>query len=68
MQSKLREAASYFSVPTTKSVGPGGSLYLKATTNNALFSTTLTSVSTSIIVEGADTGAKVTIPFTITTT
>tara|TARA_R110000772_G_scaffold164578_2_gene276004 strand:+ start:482 stop:1156 length:675 start_codon:yes stop_codon:yes gene_type:complete len=65
---QAREAAKYFSVPTTKVVGPGGSLRLRATTNNALFSTTLTSVSTSIIVEGADTGAKVTIPFTITTT
>ena len=68
---KFNEAkmlSPYFTVPTTKSAGPGISLQLKATTNNALFSTTLTSVSTSIIVEGADTGAKVTIPFTVTTT
>ena len=63
---KTVQASPYFTVATTKSVGPGASLYIKATTNNALFSTTLTSVSTSIIVEGADTGAKVTIPFTVT--
>ena len=63
---RRREAAPYYSVPTTKSVGPGISCTLKATTNNALFSTTVTSISTSIIVEGADTGAKVTIPFTVT--
>ena len=65
---KQRQMTPYFTVPTTKTVGPGGGLILKATTNNALFSTTLTSVSTSIIVEGADTGAKVTIPFTVTST
>jgi hypothetical protein len=65
---KMREMSPYFTVPTTKTVGPGGQLTIKATTNNALFSTTLTSVSTSIIVEGADTGAKVTIPFTVTST
>ena len=58
----------YFTVPTTRSVGPGSNCIIKATTNNALFSTTVTSVSTSIIVEGADTGAKVTIPFTVTST
>jgi len=63
-----KQLSPYFTVPTTKSVGPGASLQLTATTNNALFSTTLTSVSTSIIVEGANTGAKVTIPFTVTTT
>ena len=65
---QAKQAAPYFTVPTTKSVGPGISLRFKATTNNALFSTTVTSVSTSIIVEGADTGAKVTIPFTVTST
>jgi hypothetical protein len=65
---QARMSAPYFTVPTTKSVGPGNNCTIKATTNNALFSTTVTSVSTSIIVEGADTGAKVTIPFTVTTT
>ena len=65
---QARMSAPYFTVPTTKSVGPGNNCIIKATTNNALFSTTVTSVSTSIIVEGADTGAKVTIPFTVTTT
>jgi len=68
IKQQAKMMSPYFTVPTTKSVGPGISLQLTATTNNALFSTTLTSVSTSIIVEGANTGAKVTIPFTVTTT
>ena len=68
IKQQAKMISPYFTVPTTKSAGPGISLQLTATTNNALFSTTLTSVSTSIIVEGADTGAKVTIPFTVTTT
>ena len=65
---QARLAQQYFTVPTTKSIGPGNACTIKATTNNALFSTTVTSISTSIIVEGADTGAKVTIPFTVTST
>ena len=65
---QARVAQQYFTVPTTRSVGPGSTCTLKATTNNALFSTTVTSLSTSIIVEGKDTGAKVTIPFTVTST
>ena len=63
---KATSISNIFTVPTTKAIGPGNKCELKATTNNALFSTTQTSVSTSIIVEGADTGAKVTIPFTVT--
>ena len=67
-QLQARQLSPIYTVPTTRVVGPGASCTIKATTNNALFSTTVTSVSTSIIVEGADTGAKITIPFTVTST
>ena len=41
---------------------------IRATQNNALFTATLTSLTTSIIIEGVTTGARLTIPFTVTST
>ena len=41
---------------------------IRATQNDALFTTTLTSLTTSIIIEGVTTGARLTVPFTVTTT
>ena len=44
------------------------SVMIRATQNNALFTATLTSLTTSIIIEGVTTGARLTIPFTVTST
>ena len=62
------EMSPYSNVATIKAVGPGQSLRLRATTNNALFSVSTTSRSTSLIIEGATTGAKLTLPLTVTST
>ena len=44
------------------------SVMIRATQNNALFTATLTSLTTSIIIEGVTTGARLTIPYTVTST
>ena len=46
----------------------GRTLTIQATTNNALFSTELPSLTTSLIIEGMNTGARITVPFTINST
>lgn len=46
----------------------GRTLTIQATTNNALFSTSLPSLTTSLIIEGINTGARLTIPFTVNST
>ena len=40
----------------------------QATTNNALFSSTVTSKVTSLIIEGINTGARITLPLTVKST
>tara|TARA_Y100000361_G_scaffold154000_1_gene177660 strand:- start:644 stop:1300 length:657 start_codon:yes stop_codon:yes gene_type:complete len=44
----------------------GTTLTFDATTTDGLFSTSVTSLSTSIIIEGMSSGARITIPLTIT--
>tara|TARA_A100001201_G_scaffold143487_1_gene145354 strand:- start:283 stop:1005 length:723 start_codon:yes stop_codon:yes gene_type:complete len=46
----------------------GRTVTIQATTNNSLFSTSLPSLTTSLIIEGINTGARITIPFTVTST
>ena len=46
----------------------GRTCTIQATTNNALFSTELPSLTTSLIIEGINTGARITIPFTVNST
>ena len=46
----------------------GRTLTIQATTNNALFSTELPSLTTSLIIEGINTGARITIPLTVNST
>ena len=46
----------------------GRTMTIQATTNNALFSTSLPSLTTSLIIEGVNTGARITIPFTVNST
>ena len=46
----------------------GRTLTLQATTNNALFSTNLPTLTTSLIIEGINTGARITVPFTVNST
>ncbi len=46
----------------------GRTFTIQATTNNALFSTELPSLTTSLIIEGINTGARITIPFTVNST
>ena len=46
----------------------GKSATLQATTSNALFSSTITSRATSLIIEGVTSGAIITIPVTINST
>ena len=46
----------------------GRTLTIQATTNNALFSTSLPSLTTSLIIEGINTGARITVPFTVNST
>ena len=44
----------------------GTTINLRATTVNTLFGSTATSLSTSLLVTGRDSGARVTVPVTIT--
>ena len=46
----------------------GTAMTIQATTNNALFSNNLPSLTTSLIIEGINTGARITIPFTVNST
>ena len=46
----------------------GTSIQIQGTTNNALFSNNLPSLTTSIIIEGINTGARITVPFTVNST
>ena len=46
----------------------GTSMQIQATTNNALFSNNLPSLTTSLIIEGINTGARITVPFTVNST
>ena len=46
----------------------GTAMTIQATTNNALFSNNLTSLTTSLIIEGINTGARITVPFTVNST
>jgi hypothetical protein len=46
----------------------GRTLTIQATTNNALFSTSLPSLTTSLIIEGINTGARIAVPFTVNST
>ena len=43
----------------------GTAMTIQATTNNALFSNNLPSLTTSLIIEGINTGARITVPFTV---
>ena len=46
----------------------GTAMTIQATTNNALFSNNLPSLTTSLIIEGINTGARITVPFTVNST
>ena len=55
----------YTEIPNAISV-KGTTMTFNATTSNTLFSTTVTSIASQIIVEGVDTGAKFTLPIIVT--
>ena len=61
------DIAEFSTIAHSESVR-GTKVILKATTSNALFSSTITSRSTSIICEGVTSGAIKTIPVTINST
>jgi len=46
----------------------GRTMTIQGTTNNSLFSTSLPSLSTSLIIEGINTGARITVPFIVNST
>tara|TARA_R110001592_G_scaffold59556_2_gene180680 strand:+ start:3856 stop:4545 length:690 start_codon:yes stop_codon:yes gene_type:complete len=46
----------------------GTGITIQGTTNNALFSNNLPSLTTSLIIEGINTGARITVPFTVNST
>ena len=46
----------------------GMTIVIQATTNNALFSNNLPSLTTSLIIEGINTGARISVPFTVNST
>ena len=58
---------NFSNLATAESV-QGFVLNIQATVSNALFSTTTTSRTTSIIVEGVSSGARLTIPLTVNST
>ena len=58
-------ATAYASVATAESAF-GSVLNLTATTSNALFSTTVTSNTTTIIIEGQTSGARLSVPLVVT--
>ena len=67
MQAQVKTATNYTNTATAETV-VGKSMTFQATTNNALFSTTVTSKVTSLIIEGINTGARITLPLTVTST
>jgi hypothetical protein len=58
-------ATAYASVATAESAF-GSVLNITATTSNALFSTTVTSNTTTIIIEGQTSGARLSVPLVVT--
>ena len=62
-----RDANEFSTIAYSESVR-GTTVTLQATTSNAYFSTTITSVTTSIVVEGVTSGAIISIPITINST
>ena len=67
-QSAKSTTLSTVSNIATQETVVGRNVSIQATTNNALFSTELPSLTTSLIIEGINTGARVTVPFTVTST
>ena len=63
----MSDLAEFSTIANSESIR-GKTATLQATTSNALFSSTITSRSTSIIVEGVTSGAIKTIPVTINST
>jgi hypothetical protein len=62
-----RDANEFSTIAHSESVR-GTAVTLQGTTSNAYFSTSITSVTTSLVVEGVTSGAIVTIPITINST
>ena len=58
------DANDFSTIARSESVR-GTSLTIQATTSNALFSSTITSATTSIIIEGVTSGAIVSLPLTV---
>ena len=67
-QSAKSTTLSAVSNIATQETVVGRNVSVQATTNNALFSTELPSLTTSLIIEGINTGARITVPFTVTST
>ena len=67
-QSAQSTTLSTISNVATQETVVGRTVTIQATTNNSLFSTSLPSLTTSLIIEGINTGARITIPFTVTST
>ena len=61
------DVSEFNTIETSQSVR-GGYLYIKATTDNDLLSSTVTSKTTSIVIEGVTSGAIKTISLTVTYT
>ena len=62
-----RDANEFSTIAHSESVR-GTAVTLQGTTSNAYFSTSITTVTTSLVVEGVTSGAIVTIPITINST
>ena len=58
---------NYTNTATAETV-VGKQMTFQATTNNALFSSTVTSKVTNLIIEGINTGARITLPLTVKST
>jgi len=67
-QTSKSTTLSSLSNTATQETVVGRTVTIQATTNNSLFSTSLPSLTTSLIIEGVNTGARITIPFTVTST
>ena len=63
----MSDLAEFSTIANSESIR-GKTATLQATTSNALFSSTITSRSTSLIIEGVTSGAIITIPITINST
>jgi hypothetical protein len=65
--SPVSTVTNYTNTATAETI-VGKQMTFQATTNNALFSSTVTSKVTSLIIEGINTGARITLPLTVKST